>query len=144
MRLRRWAVAIPAVKGGICGVIGVLALALALTLKGGQYDLLPVGLGLVSMPILLAAITYLLAAFLLSRGGLVWRSIGALLDAAPNLLALWILNPLGIGPSHPASIALAIFLVGIWLPVLVGAFRPTSDVGRALPPPTGSLGTEKR
>lgn len=144
MRLRRWAVAIPAVKGGICAVIGVLAFALAATLRGGQYDLLPVGLGLISIPILLAAITYLLAAFLLSRSGLVWRSIGVLLDAAPNLLALWILNPLGIDPSNPTSIALVVFLVGIWLPVLAGAFRPTSDAGRPFPPPTGSLGTEKR
>src|SRR6476469_8029434 len=110
MRLRRLAVAIPAAKGGICGVIGILGVALALTLRGGQYDLLPLGLGFVSMPILVAAITYLLAAFLLSRGGLAWRAIGALLDAAPSVAALWILNPLGIDPSNLSSIASAVFL----------------------------------
>ena len=148
MRLRRWAIAIPAVKASICAAIGLLALTLALTLRGGQYDLLPVALGIVSMPVLLGAITYVLAAFLLSRGGLVWRSLGASLEVAATLVIAWQLIQLHYALWDIFRNSVWIALPAIWAApsvlVVAGAFWPISRDGRALPSPTGSVDIAKR
>jgi len=92
--------------------------------------LLPAALFLLSLPALLAAIWYLVAALLLARVWMVWRSLGALLDAVASLLISWALVEEGIVLSGldwalPISIAIAAIWVGALLPVFAGAFGPT-------------------
>ena len=143
-RLRRAEVAIPAVKGLICGAIGGLLLALSFALIGPYSDGLPLFLFLYSLPCLLAAILYLIAAFLLARARAVWRVPGALLDAAASLAISWALVSIflegraayGDWPLS-ISIAIAAIWVGALLPVVVGAFRRTGLT-------KGSAGSAKR
>jgi hypothetical protein len=144
MRIKRTEVAIPAIKGLICGVIGGSLLALSFALMGPYSGVLPLALFLYSLPCLLAAILYTIATFLLARARAVWRVPGALLDAAASAAISWALVstflegraaygdwPLSI------SIAIAAIWVGALLPVFVGAFRPTNLV-------TGSAGSSRR
>jgi len=133
-RLRRAAVVIPAIKGVICALIGGSYLAYSLIVTGAGADLLPAALFLLSLPALLAAIWYLVAALLLARVWMVWRSLGALLDAVASLLISWALVEEGIVLSGldwalPISIAIAAIWVGALLPVFAGAFGPTRPDG---------------
>lgn len=91
MGLRRAAVALPAAKGLLFGVVGGVALALSFTLEGPQWSLIPFALFVYSVPLLVAALVYLSAAFLLARARAVWHVAGALLDAAASLTISWAL-----------------------------------------------------
>jgi len=135
MRLRRAAVIIPVIKGIICAVIGGSALASSFIFTGPNADLWPVALFVFSLPWLLAAAVYWIAAFLLARTLVVWRVSGALLaglvsaalavalvvegwvqtQEPPFSLGIW---PLGI------SIAIAALWIGGLVPIFLGAFRP--------------------
>jgi hypothetical protein len=132
MRLKRATVVLPVVQGLICGAIGVSFLALSVALKGPEWSFVPIGLFLFSVPCLLAAILYLIAAFLLGRGRAVWRVPGALLDAAASLAISWalvwaFLEGRAAYGDWPLSISIAVAAIwaGALLPVFVGAFRPS-------------------
>lgn len=122
MRLRRAAVVIPIVRGSICGALGALALIGALALKGPNWGFVPFALFVYSIPLLLTAIVYFVAAFLLARRWIVWRALGALLDTAPSLLIAWALVAEGMVLSEelPFLLAFAAIWAGAVVPVVVG------------------------
>ena len=150
MRLRRAAVAIAAVKGFICGAIGGAALAYSLLARGPQVGFLAFGLFVLSLPVLLAAITYFLAAFLLARAPKAWRVSGALMDTAASLAVSWALVEEGTvldrmdSPLSIVLFAIAATWVGASLPGLVAAFRRTSIGVERSDSPTGSVGSAQR
>ena len=132
MRHGRAAVIIPAIKGVICGLIGGSALAYSATATGPYAGSLPAVLFFFSLPWLLAAIWYVIAAILLARARVVWRVPGAFLDAAASLVISWVLVEAGLVNSYldwplPISIAIAAIWVAALLPVFAGAFRPTAS-----------------
>src|SRR5690348_13273521 len=132
MGLRRAAVALPTAKGLLFRVVGGLALALSFALKGAEYSFFPFALFVYSIPLMVAAIVYLIAAFLLARAGAVWQVPGALLDAAASLMISWALvafffgarDACGDGP-FAISIAVAAAWAGTSLPAFVGLVRQT-------------------
>jgi hypothetical protein len=144
MGLRRAAVALPTAKGLLFGVVGVLALALSFALKGPEFSFVPFALFVYSIPLLLAAIVYLIAAFLLARARAVWRVPGALLDAAASLTISWALVAFFFGARDAygdapfaISIAIAVAWAGTSLPAVAGLVRQARLA-------TGSGGSSKR
>ena len=132
MGLRRAAVALPTAKGLLFGVVGGLALALSFSLKGPEFSFVPFALFVYSIPLLLAAIVYLIAAFLLARARAVWRVPGALLDAVASLTISWALVAFFFGARDAygdapfaISIAVAAAWAGTSLPAFVGLVRQT-------------------
>src|SRR5690242_7642828 len=91
MRPKSRAALIPAVKAVICGAIGASALVYAFTATGPQAGFLPFAMFIYSIPTALAAVWYLLAAFLLARAKVGWRVFGALLDGSASLAISWAL-----------------------------------------------------
>jgi len=144
MGLRGAAVALPAAKGLLFGVVGGLALALAVALKGPEYSLAPLALFVYSIPLIAAAIVYLIAAFLLARARAVWQVLGALLDAAASLTISCALvafffgarDAYGDGP-FAISIVAAVAWAATSLPAVVGLVRQARLA-------TGSRGSSKR
>jgi hypothetical protein len=132
MALKRATIIIPAVKGLICGAIGVSFLALSFALTGPEWSFVPFGLFIFSVPCLLAAIVYLIAAFLLARTRFVWRTLGVLLDAAASLAissTFWASGLAVSGAPLAISIAFAVIWIGALLPVYllsVSTDRPTT------------------
>jgi hypothetical protein len=144
MTLKRATIVLPVVQGLICGAIGVSFLALSVVLKGPEWSFVPLALFVFSIPCLLAAIVYLIAAFLLARTRLVWRTLGVLLDAAASLaisgtlvLTSWAGDPAVSGAALAISIAFAVIWIGACAPVLIGVFRPTV-------PTMGSTGSAQK
>ncbi len=144
MGLRRAAVALPAARGLLFGVVGGLALALSFALKGPEFSFVPFALFVYSVPLMVAAIVYLIAAFLLARARAVWQVPGALLDAAASLMISWALvafffgtrEAYGDGP-FAISVAVAAAWAGTLLPAFVGLVRQTRLA-------SGSAGGSKR
>lgn len=133
MGLRRAAVALPAAKGLFFGVVGGLALALSFTLEGPQWSFVPFALFVYSLPLLVAAIVYLIAAFLVARARTLWRVPGVLLDAAASLTISWAMVAFFFGARDAygdwpfaISIAVALAWAGTLLPAFVGLFREAS------------------
>jgi phage shock protein PspC (stress-responsive transcriptional regulator) len=144
MGLRRAAVALPMAKGLLFGVVGGLALALSFDLKGPEFSFVPFALFVYSIPLLVAAIVYLIAAFLLARARAVWRVPGALLDAAASLMISWALVAFFFGAREAygdAPFAISIAVAAAWaatsLPALLRLVRQTRLS-------TGSGGSSKR
>ena len=144
MGLRRAAVALPTAKGLLFGVVGGLALALSLALKGPEFSFVPFALFVYSIPFLVAAIVYLIAAFLLARARAVWQVPGALLDAAASLMISWALVAFFFGAREAygdAPFAISIAVAAAWaatsLPAFLGLVRQTRLA-------TGSGGSSKR
>ena len=139
MSPRRAAVVIPAVKGLISGAVGGCLLALSFLLIGPYSSFLPLALFLFSLPCLLTAVVYLIAAFMLARDRVVWRMPGALLDAAASLAisgtlvsTFWGGWPPEIDGRLAVSIAFSAIWLGALIPVFLGAFRqPGSTKGLA-------------
>ncbi len=132
MGLTRAAVALPTAKGLLFGVAGGLALALSFALKGPEFSFAPLALFVYSIPLMVAAIVYLVAAFLLARARTVWQVPGALLDAAASLMISWALVALFFGAREAygdgpfaISIAIAAAWAGTSLPAFVGLARQT-------------------
>src|SRR5690348_1382754 len=144
MGLRRAAVALPTAKGLLFGVVGGLALALSFALKGSEFSFVPFALFVYSIPLMVAAIVYLIAAFLLARARAVWQVPGALLDAAASLMISWALVAFFFGARDAydggplaISIAVAVAWAGTSIPAFVGLVRRTRVA-------TGSGGSSKR
>jgi hypothetical protein len=130
-------VLIPAVKGLVCGAIGVSALAYAVLAKGAYAGFWPLLMFFYSIPSLFAAIWYLTAAFLLARTLVRWRLVGALLDAIASLAISAALVMEGIALSDrdgpfPVLSAVAAIWAGLLFPVFLGAFRRTSSIAEPL------------
>lgn len=132
MALRRATVALPTAKGLLFGMVGGLALVLSFALEGPQFSFAPLALFVYSIPLMVAAIVYLIAAFLLARPRAVWQVPGALLDVAASLMISWALvafffgarEAYGGGP-FAISIAVAAAWAGTSLPALVRLVRQT-------------------
>lgn len=109
-----------------------MALALSFALKGAEFSFVPLALFVYSIPLMVLAIFYLSAAFLLARARPVGQVPGALLDAAASLVISWALvafffgarDAYGDGP-FPISIAIAAAWSGTSLPALLGLVRDT-------------------
>jgi hypothetical protein len=125
--LWRSAVAAPLVKGVVCGVVGVTALAYSLS-NDGHEALMGTLLFSSSFGLIAVAAGYLAAAFLVAGRGPGWPGAGALLD---GMLTLVIVLPLiwvglifglevadgyepGLGP-----LAIAVVIAVIWLAALI-------------------------
>lgn len=106
----------------------------AFTATGPEAGFLPFAMFFYSIPFLLVAAWYLIAAFLLARAEVGWRAAGALLDASASLAIASALVEEGLvlsgrdGPL-PVAVAIASIWVGALIPVFVEAFRRTSRDG---------------
>jgi hypothetical protein len=125
--LWRSAVAAPLVKGVLCGVVGVAALAFSLS-NDGHEALMGTLLFSSSFALMGASAGYLAAAFLVAGRGPGWLGAGALLDGMLTLVILlaliWVglifglevadgYKP-GLGP-----LAIAIVIAVIWMVALI-------------------------
>lgn len=137
MRLHRVAVLIPLTKGLLCASVGGAALAYSFVVSGSGAGSVALALTFFSIPWLVQAAGYFVAAFLLSRAWVVWRVPGVLLDALLSVVIAWALIEAGSVQSAPSpavqpqfgnwplviGTAIAGIWVAAWLPVAVGAIR---------------------
>jgi hypothetical protein len=132
MGLGRAGIALPTAKGLVFGVVGGSFLALSFALKGPEFSFVPFALFVYSIPLTVAAIVYLIAAFLLARARAVWQVPGALLDAGASLMISWAMVPFFLGAREAygdGPFAISIVVAAAWagtsLVALVGLVRQT-------------------
>ena len=125
MRLRRAAFVIPTVRGALFGTVAALALLGAFTLKGPEWSFVPFALFVYSIPFFALALVYTIAAILLAKRWVVWRSLGALLDVAPSLLIAWalVVEVMALPRYFPLLVPIAAVWACASIPVVVGAFQ---------------------
>jgi hypothetical protein len=125
--LWRSAVAAPLVKGVLCGVLGVTALAYSLS-NDGHEALMGTLLFSSSFALIAASAGYVAAAFLVAGRGPGWLGAGALLDGMLTLLIvlalIWVglIFGLEIADGYEAALgplAIAIIILVIWIVALI-------------------------
>jgi len=125
--LWRSAVATPIVKGVLCGIAGVAALAESLS-NDGHEALMRTLLFSSSFALMAAAAAYLAAAFLIAGRGPGWLGAGALLDGMLTLVIAGALIWVGLifgrefADGYEAALgplAIAIVILVIWIVAMI-------------------------
>ena len=115
--LWRSAVAAPIVKGVLCGVVSVAALASSLS-NDGHEALMGTLLFSASIALMGASAGYLAAAFLVAGRGPGWLGAGALLDGILTLVVVLALSWFGLILGREIA-AIAFVILVIWLVALI-------------------------
>jgi len=115
--LWRSAVAAPIVKGVVCGLAGVAALAESLS-SDGHEALMGTLLFSSSFGLMAVAAGYLGAAFLIAGRGPGWLGAGALLDGMLSLMIVLALSWFGLILGREIA-AIAFVILVIWLVALI-------------------------
>jgi len=115
--LWRSAVEAPIVKGVVCGLAGVAALAESLS-SDGHEALMGTLLFSSSFGLLAVAAGYLAAAFLIAGRGPGWLGAGALLDGMLSLMIVLALSWFGLILGREIA-AIAFVILVIWLVALI-------------------------